>query len=194
MKDWIYKKTHAWARLCIDRFFFVILLRMSKQSKIKDASYIRNFIFGVEDSLVSTVGLVSGIAIADLDRATIFLAGMVLIVVEALSMGVGSALAESSTEEYVYKRGASVKLPIIGGVIMFFSYFVAGFVPLIPYIFFSTATALPISIVASLFALFVLGAESAKCFHTNVIKSGARMFFFGGLAILAGMMVGKLLD
>lgn len=167
---------------------------MTKRSKIKDASYIRNFIFGVEDSLVSTVGLVSGIAIADLDRATIFLAGMVLIVVEALSMGVGSALAESSTEEYVYKRGTSVKLPLIGGVIMFFSYFVAGFVPLTPYIFFPTATALPISIVASLFALFVLGAESARRFHANVIKSGARMLFFGGLAILAGMIVGKLLD
>lgn len=29
----------------------------------KGASYVRNFIFGVEDSLVSTGGLLSGIAI-----------------------------------------------------------------------------------------------------------------------------------
>lgn len=28
------------------------------------ATYFRNFIFGVEDSLVSTVGLLSGVAIA----------------------------------------------------------------------------------------------------------------------------------
>ncbi|MBU0540406.1 VIT1/CCC1 transporter family protein [Patescibacteria group bacterium] len=166
---------------------------MSKQSKIKDASYIRNFTFGVEDSLVSTVGMVSGIAIADLDRATIFLAGMVLIVVEALSMGVGSALSESSAEEFIYKRGASMKLPVVGGVIMFFSYFFAGFIPLFPYIFFPTSKAMPLSIVASLVALFVLGAGSAKRFHANVLKNGSRMLLFGGLAILAGMVVGKLL-
>ena len=58
--------------------------------KLKTALYLRNFIFGVEDSLVSTVGLLSGVAVANVDQATIFLTGMVLIFVEAFSMGVGS--------------------------------------------------------------------------------------------------------
>src|SRR3989338_4103836 len=45
--------------------------------------YIRNLIFGVEDSLVSTVDLLSGVAAAGVPRSVIFLTGVVLIFVEA---------------------------------------------------------------------------------------------------------------
>jgi VIT1/CCC1 family predicted Fe2+/Mn2+ transporter len=50
--------------------------------------YLRNFIFGVEDSLVSTVGLLSGVAVAGVASRTILLTGVVLIFVEAFSMAV----------------------------------------------------------------------------------------------------------
>ena len=53
--------------------------------------YFRNFIFGVEDSLVSTVGLLSGVAIAGVPSRTILLTGVVLILVEAFSMAAGAA-------------------------------------------------------------------------------------------------------
>ena len=46
---------------------------MKKETIEKYALYAKNFIFGVEDSLVSTVGLLSGIAIAGVPRGTIFL-------------------------------------------------------------------------------------------------------------------------
>jgi len=77
------------------------------------AVYVRNFVFGVEDSLVSTVGLLSGIASAGASTATIFLTGTVLIFVEAFSMAVGSYLSEESVEEYekaikLYNEGRSV--------------------------------------------------------------------------------------
>ncbi len=62
--------------------------------------YLRNFVFGVEDSLVSTVGLLSGVAAAGVETKTIVLTGVVLIIVEALSMAVGSYLSEYSVEEY----------------------------------------------------------------------------------------------
>jgi len=60
----------------------------------------RNFIFGVEDSLVSTVGLLSGIAAADTSRFTIITTGIVLIFVEAFSMGIGSFLSEETSEQF----------------------------------------------------------------------------------------------
>ena len=41
-------------------------------------TYLRSFIFGVEDSLVSTVGLLSGVAIANASRDTILLTGTVV--------------------------------------------------------------------------------------------------------------------
>jgi len=55
-------------------------------SKKHLAGHLRNFVFGVEDSIVSTVGLVSGIAIAGLPKTEILLTGAVLIFVEAFSM------------------------------------------------------------------------------------------------------------
>jgi VIT1/CCC1 family predicted Fe2+/Mn2+ transporter len=166
---------------------------MPKQTKRESAAYLRNFIFGVEDSLVSTVGLISGIAIADVGRKTVFLTGMILIVVEALSMGVGSVLSESSAEEFVFKNGRSMRIPLAGGVIMLFSYFLAGFVPLTPYLIFDTDQAFYISIIASLISLFLLGSVSARYFHVNILKSGLRMLILGGIAITAGVIVGSLL-
>ena len=166
---------------------------MAKKTKLAKATFVRNFIFGVEDSLVSTVGLVSGIAVADVDRATIFLSGMVLIVVEALSMGAGSILSEAATEEFVYKRTGKEKLSYVGGLIMFLSYFAAGFIPLSPYVFFDVPIAFPTSIGASLVTLFLLGFIAAKYYKANIWRNGLRMLVLGGLAIIAGAAVGILL-
>lgn len=166
---------------------------MNGMSKHTAEGYIRNFIFGVEDSLVSTVGLLSGIAAADVPGRTIFLTGAVLVVVEALSMGVGSLLSESSAEEYTARRGVSMRRSVRGGIIMFVSYFVAGFVPLAPYALLDATAAFPVSIGASLVALFLLGSVSAMKYHARVMRSGLRMLILGGIAIAAGVAVGGLL-
>ncbi|MBI2484529.1 VIT1/CCC1 transporter family protein [Candidatus Uhrbacteria bacterium] len=158
---------------------------------ITSASNLRNFIFGVEDSLVSTVGLLSGIAIADIPTKTILLTGIVLIFVEAFSMAVGSFLSEHSAEEYLEKRAVSYVQPLMNGMIMFFSYFVSGFIPLMPYVFFGSQTALPVSIVASLAALFLLGVIGAKISGVPAWRSGLRMCVIGGAAVLIGVVVGR---
>lgn len=152
------------------------------------ASFVRNFVFGVEDSLVSTVGLLSGVAVAGLPKHDIFLTGVVLIFVEAFSMGVGSYLSEQSADEFLGNK-KSVSVP--SAIVMFISYFVAGFIPLSPYIFFEVNFAFPLSITASLIALFVLGLISAKVFHSSLIKQAVRMFLMGGMAIGVGVMVGN---
>ena len=155
---------------------------------------IRNFVFGVEDSLVSTVGFLTGIAAASVPRSTIFLTGFVLIFVEAISMGAGSFLAEDSAEDFEKKAEVPIKYPLHGGVVMFFSYFLSGFIPLLPYVFLSVKTAIPVSVGASLAALFALGLFSAKISHTPLIKSATRMMIVAGLAILAGVLVGKIFN
>lgn len=155
------------------------------------AANFRNFVFGVEDSLVSTVGLLSGIAIADIPTKTILLTGIVLIFVEAFSMAVGSFLSEYSAEEYLEKRTVSSYQPFVNSVIMFFSYFVSGFIPLMPYVVMDTRIALPVSVIASLAALFILGMAGAKICGIRVWKSGLRMFLIGGAAIVIGVLVGS---
>lgn len=158
----------------------------------KSVSNFRNFIFGVEDSLVSTVGLLSGVASADASKATIFLTGLVLIFVEAFSMAAGSFLSERSAEQFEKREIVSLRNAILPGLIMFFSYFVSGFVPLGPYLFLPTKQAFMVSIVFSLVALFVLGLISGKISKTSLTQSALSMLFIGGIAIGVGVFVGQL--
>lgn len=155
------------------------------------ALYLRNFIFGAEDGLVSTVGLISGIAIADLPRSSIILTGVTLIFVEAFSMAVGSLLSEHSVEEYENHTEVSLLYPAKGSLIMFFVYFVFGFLPILPYVFVSKESAFWISIIISLTALFILGAVSSKFFGTKIIRHGFEMLLIGGAAIAIGILVGR---
>ena len=74
--------------------------------------------------------------------------------------------------------------------IMFFSYFLAGFIPLFPYLIMAPELAIWISISLSLLALFFLGVIGAKISNINVLKSGLRMFLIGGAAIFIGVIVG----
>lgn len=166
---------------------------MMNNTREKRSIFLRNFVFGAEDSLVSTVGLLSGIAIAQVSGDTIFLTGAVLIVVEAFSMAVGSFLSEDSAEDYMAQHEVPLKTPIIGGAIMFVSYLLAGVVPLFPYKMFPVEQAFIISIVLALIALFLLGIVSGRFARVGAVKHGVRMLLVGGIAIGIGMVVGGFL-
>jgi len=169
-------------------------MRQSTKERRVSAGYLRNFIFGVEDSLVSTVGLLSGIAIAEVPRHTIFLTGIVLIFVEAFSMAAGTFLSESSAEGYVKRREVPVGPAAKRGVLMFGSYFLSGFIPLFPYAFLEPSQAFPISISASIIALFALGAWGGSISKTSVFRSALRMAVIGGVAIAVGVAAGMIVD
>ena len=160
-----------------------------KQTRLQNAAYIRNFVFGVEDSLVSTVGLLSGIAVGGIERSQIVLTGIILLFVEAFSMAMGSLLSEQSAQEYLSHKEVSMRASAADSLIMFASYFLAGLVTLAPYFVMESKSALPISITLSLGSLFLLGIVSAKIFGINILKSGIRTFAMGGFAILVGVLV-----
>ena len=157
-------------------------------------SYFRNFIFGVEDSLVSTVGLLSGVAVADVPRTTIFLTGIILLLVEGLSMAVGSFLTEYSVGEFIHQTERTARSSILSGIIMFFSYLICGFIPLFPYALWPVDMALKVSIGFSVVSLFLLGIVGAKISDSNILKSGFRMALVGGMAITIGILAGNLLS
>ena len=162
--------------------------------RLSSVSYFRNFIFGVEDSLVSTVGLLSGVAVADVPKATILLTGSILIFVEAISMAAGSFLSEYSAEGYVSHTEKLTRGNLVSGTIMFFSYFFSGFVPLAPYVIWPVDTALKCSAALSVAALFLLGVVGAKISGVNVHRNGFRMAAIGGVAISVGMIAGNFLS
>lgn len=160
-------------------------------SFFRDSVFLRNLVFGIEDGLVSTVGLLSGIAIAGVSGATIFLTGTILIFVEAFSMAAGSYLSEESVEEN-FEAPQSQTRSIEGSVVMFFSYALAGFIPLVPYLLMEVSRAFTTSIVLAFAALFILGLWSGRRAH-QAWKSAWRMAFVGGAAIIVGATVGSIL-
>ncbi len=151
--------------------------------------YMRNFIFGAEDSLVSTVGLLSGIVSAGIVQKEVVISGLILIFVESFSMSVGSFLSERTTEEHYPDFKHTESRSVSAAVIMFLSYLFFGLIPLFPYII-SNKHAFLLSILASLFTLFLLGFVSAKILKTKLLKSAVRMMTIGGVAICLGIIVG----
>ena len=164
------------------------------RAKLKEqtAFYLRTTVFGIEDSLVSTVGLLSGIAIANVTKPSILISGIVLIFVEAFSMGAGSFLSEHSSEEFLKSKEQPHRKSIIGGVIMFISYFFAGFVPLSPYFVFGVSTAFYVSIIISVMALFILGSIRGRLSKVNVLKAAWEMTLVGSVAIALGVAIGTI--
>src|SRR6185437_11583261 len=132
--------------------------------------YLRSIIFGITDSLVSTVGLLAGIDVAGAPHQTLVLTGLIYAFVEAFSMAVGDFLSEESVEEYKAQADVGDRQPIISGVVMFVSFVVAAFIPLLPYMFLGDPYALPLSIAVSIIALFIAGSVSARISHLSVFS------------------------
>jgi len=61
--------------------------------------YVREIVFGLQDGMVSTLGALTGIAIGSQDLFTVILAGFVVILVEAVSMSIGSYVSTLSEAE-----------------------------------------------------------------------------------------------
>lgn len=153
--------------------------------------YLRNIVFGVADSLVSTVGLLAGIGVSGANRSTIMVTGVVYAFVEAFSMAVGSFLSEESAEEYETKKESSHRKPLLAGMIMFVSFVTASCVSIAPYIFFGSPSAIVSSVILSIIVLFLIGIASAKISRINPLKSGAKMALLGGAAIIIGTVIGN---
>src|SRR5271167_1107439 len=110
------------------------------------ALYLRTIIFGVTDSLVSTVGLLAGLDVAGAPHQTLALTGIVYAFVEAFSMAVGNYLSEEGAEEYATGQASTSSSALAGGVLMFVVFVLASFIPIVPYIVFATWVALAASI------------------------------------------------
>lgn len=155
---------------------------------ILSSNYVRSSFFGVEDSLVSTTGLIAGISVGTTDTKFILLAGFVAVAVEAVSMAAGEFLSEETEQDLSRRKRRSS--PVVGGIIMLISYFAAGMVPIVPIILFPASYAIYVSMAAALVGLFCLGLVKGKLTRKGMLRSGLQVFFVGGIAALIGVVVG----
>lgn len=154
--------------------------------------YLRSIIFGFQDALVSTTGAIAGVAIGTNEKRLVILAGMVVITVEALSMGIGQYMSEKSVHQ-LDKIGKHTDSLLIGGMLMTLSYFLGGLIPLIPIVLLELPLSQFLSIFFALCGLFVLGFLKAKLVQVNPWKSAFEIFILGGITTLLGITIGLLL-
>ena len=153
--------------------------------------YVRNIVFGIADSLVSTVGLLAGIDASGSARSTIILTGIIYAFVESLSMAVGSFLSEEAAEEFSTGSEHVSTAPFIAGCVMFGSFIASSFIPILPYMLMNISYALWVSIILSLCSLFIVGLIMAKVSKVSLFTHAFKMMLLGGGAILIGVVVGK---
>ncbi len=153
--------------------------------------YFQSAMFGFNDALVSTTGVIVGVAAGTGQKEVVILAGTVTILVEALSMGAGQYLSSRSAHQL--EKTESFRRPLIGGIIMFIAYLLAGLVPLLSVIIFPITYAAYVAIAASLTCLIMLGYVKGKIVGTSPLRSALEVFVIGGLATLIGLIAGTLL-
>lgn len=66
--------------------------------------YLREIVFGLEDSVVSTLGAVSGVAVGSGEAQAVVMAGAVIVAVEAVSMAAGSYVSAQAAQASVKQR------------------------------------------------------------------------------------------
>ncbi len=159
-------------------------IRRHKLSK----DYVKSAVFGIEDSLVSTTGLIAGVAVASSDKKFVIIAGLIAIAVEAVSMAAGEFISEET--EVDLEKGNDKANPIKSGAIMFVAYFLSGLIPIIPIILFPLPQSVYISVAAALVGLFILGVIKGRITKRGLVRSGMTVLVVGGVATAIGIAVG----
>lgn len=89
---------------------------------------------------------------------------------------------------------AAMEEPLGNALVMGTAYVAGGLVPVVPYLVLPIATAMPVSIVVTLLALFLFGGLKGRVVKQSWWRSGLEMLGVAGLAALAGYLIGRLVD
>lgn len=154
--------------------------------------YLQSGIFGINDALVSTTGVIVGVSAGTGDKDIIVLAGVVTILVEALSMGSGQYISLKSAREY--SRQSGKRVPLISGLIMYAGYVLGGLVPLIPIFLLPVEQSRIAAIIGALIGLFALGYVKGKLVKVSPWRSALEIVIIGGAATTIGLVVGTLFN
>lgn len=100
---------------------------------MRDESFVvRNVTYGMLDSIISTTGVLAGMAHAGVDARVILITGTILVGVEATSMAFGAALSDEHFEisETLH---TSPSRKWTSSLVMLLAYALTGFALLVPY-------------------------------------------------------------
>ncbi|OGX28853.1 MAG: hypothetical protein A3B78_02725 [Omnitrophica WOR_2 bacterium RIFCSPHIGHO2_02_FULL_67_20] len=89
---------------------------------------------------------------------------------------------------------STLEEPLGNALVMGTAYVAGGLVPVLPYLTLPMATAMPVSIIGTLLALFLFGGLKGRLVKQSWWRSGLEMVGVAGVAALAGFFIGRLVD
>ncbi len=161
------------------------------KKKLQEA-YLRSLMFGLQDGIVSTTGVVIGISTGVSDKAIIVLAALVAVSVEATSMAAGQYTSEKAAHQ-LDKEGKKTDSLLTGSAIMFFAYLGGGMFSIIPTLIFDQPMARYLAIASSFAGLFLIGYLKGYLVEHKPLRSAIELFIIGGIATTIGLVVGHFL-
>lgn len=168
---------------------------MGIKEKVRDnGDYIRDIVLSANDGIVTTFAVVSGSLGASLSPSVVVILGLANLFADGLSMSTGSYLGVKSEIEYEQKSGQKVKIgrrPFNNGLVSFVSFSIAGFIPLISYVF-KMENSFNISAVLVVFSLLIVGIFRGYVSSKSVIRTSIENLLIGGTSAVVAFYVGEL--
>jgi VIT1/CCC1 family predicted Fe2+/Mn2+ transporter len=162
--------------------------------ELSKASLYRNVAFGVQDAVVTTMGVIA--ASASIPDVNVFSAGLVSVIASAFSMAIGAYQSERSAELASARDDVDISRSELTGsaLVMFVSYLVTGSLIVFPWKFTKDqrgrAVAISVAIAATLLAAsaaFVSQGMPSEHIAGNV----AEMLALALVAVAGSYMISK---
>lgn len=152
-----------------------------KESVHEKGDYIRDVVLSANDGIVTTFAIVAGSLGASLSPSVVVILGLANLFADGLSMSTGSYLGVESEIEYEQKSGQKIKRgnrPLINGLISFAAFSVAGFIPLISYIF-KVSNAFFVSSILVALSLIIVGIFRGMVSGKHVFRTTIENLLIG---------------
>ncbi|MEK7472506.1 MAG: VIT1/CCC1 transporter family protein [Patescibacteria group bacterium] len=165
-----------------------------KESLQDKAGYIRDIVLSANDGIVTTFAVVAGSLGASLSPSIVIILGLANLFADGLSMSTGAYLGVKSEIEFEQNRGQKIKLanrPLKNGLVSFFSFGIAGFIPLFSYVF-KLENSFNISVVLVIISLLIVGIFRGIVSNKSLVKTSFENLFIGGASAVIAFYVGEL--
>ena len=168
--------------------------------RFKEGIYIGDFVYGANDGIVTTFAVVAGATGALLSPGIIIILGLANLIADGFSMGASNFLAIRSEKEAKKRQeqksgqevpSAGILDPLQHGAVTFFAFLIAGFMPLVPYLFSApVGSQFMLSSVFAASMFFLVGVGGTFITGGKWFIRGIEMLLVGGLASIVAYAVG----
>ena len=159
-------------------------------------------VYGANDGIITTFAVVAGVVGASLPARVVLIVGLASLVADGFSMAVSDYLGSESEaallrHEHISLGKGSLVIrvrPIPSAIITFVAFVIAGFIPLLPYLFAKGESSFLYALAATIAALFLVGSARTIITKESPFKTGLEMVLVGGLAALIAYALGQFIS